>query len=154
MIKISNFKKKYRAFELRIDKLDIDGVLVIKGDNGSGKTTLLRSIMRFTRFSGKIKGKSKLLTNIDYPGLFKPIDFNWLYSVKPDKKYKDLSKGNKQLLKIKIAFLYDNILLDEPIDGLDSNNREYLLNRIKDSSKTIVITTHTDYFDDFEIYRI
>lgn len=64
-----------------------------------------------------------------------------------DKKVSDYSKGMRSRLNFVKALLHDPqlIFLDEPMSGLDPNNRQILKNMIlseKAKGKTIILTTH------------
>jgi ABC-2 type transport system ATP-binding protein len=63
-----------------------------------------------------------------------------------DQKIETLSKGYKRRVGFAAALIGDPpiLLLDEPTDGLDPNQKEHILNLIKDMSKdkTILISTH------------
>ena len=58
----------------------------------------------------------------------------------------DLPLGFKQRLALSCAIMHNPpiLLLDEPTDGLDPNQKEHMRNLIKDMSqdKTILISTH------------
>lgn len=61
-------------------------------------------------------------------------------------KIETLSKGYKRRVGFAVSILGDPpiLLLDEPTDGLDPNQKEHMLGLIKDMSKnkTIIISTH------------
>ena len=63
-----------------------------------------------------------------------------------DQKIETLSKGYKRRVGFAAALIGNPpiLLLDEPTDGLDPNQKEHILNLIKDMSKdkTILISTH------------
>ena len=63
-----------------------------------------------------------------------------------DQKIETLSKGFKRRVGFASSLIGNPpiLLLDEPTDGLDPNQKEHMLNLIKDMSrdKTILISTH------------
>ncbi|XP_066260323.1 phospholipid-transporting ATPase ABCA3-like [Euwallacea similis] len=65
-----------------------------------------------------------------------------------DKKVKELSGGNKRKLSTSIALIGDPpvVYLDEPTTGMDPATKRYLFNalcKIRDSGKTIILTSHS-----------
>lgn len=88
------------------------------------------------RFVEGIRGKSK---NVDE--LIAKLDFN------PNKKFKQLSSGNKQKLGLILALMSDPqvLIMDEPTVGLDPllQNAIYeILIEMKHAGKTILISSH------------
>jgi ABC-2 type transport system ATP-binding protein len=88
------------------------------------------------RFVEGIRGKSK---NVDE--LIEKLDFN------PNKKFKQLSSGNKQKLGLILALMSDPelVVMDEPTVGLDpllQNTIYEILNDLKKRGKTILISSH------------
>ncbi len=155
MIRVRKFNKRYKAFSISIESLDVLRVLVLKGSNGSGKSTLLKAIKGLIRYKGRITGKCFLLDKLDFPNRLTGKDVSFIFGTTPFKKrLKHLSKGQMQKLKIDCAFTFDNILLDEPLDGLDQVNRTYLTDLVKKSRASILIATHSNMFDKYEIRRI
>jgi len=155
MIRVRKFNKRYRAFSISIESLDVLRVLVLKGSNGSGKSTLLKAIKGLIRYKGRITGECFLLGKLDFPNRLTGKDVSFIYGTIPfRKRLRHLSKGQMQKLKIDSAFTFDNILLDEPLDGLDQVNRKYLIDLVKKSHASILIATHSNMFDEYEIYRI
>ncbi len=70
-----------------------------------------------------------------------------------DKDHRKLSGGQKQRLLLALALINDPklIFLDEPTTGLDPHSRRLfwdLINKIKSTGKTILLTTH--YMDEAE----
>lgn len=63
-----------------------------------------------------------------------------------DQKIETLSKGYKRRVGFAVSIIGDPeiLLLDEPTDGLDPNQKEHMLGLIEDMSKnkTIIISTH------------
>lgn len=151
MIQINKMIKKYSNKTIRVEDFEVDGVLVIKGKNGTGKSTLLKAIKGLIKYKGSITGKCFLLNQTDFPHRFTGKDIDWLYRVRNDYlRLGNLSKGQMQKLKLDVAFTFDNILLDEPLDGLDESVKETLF--LPDS--TIIIATHSDYFDQYDSFRM
>jgi ABC-2 type transport system ATP-binding protein len=77
------------------------------------------------------------------------------FKISPYKKLKNLSRGQKTLVSLAIAFSHeaDLYLLDEPASGLDMVLRRRILWRLRelveDEGKTVVISSHlTDGLDD------
>ena len=67
-----------------------------------------------------------------------------------DKKYKDLSGGEKTIVNLIYILLQepDILLLDEPTNHLDINMLEWLENFINNYKKTVLIVSHDRYFLD------
>jgi len=70
------------------------------------------------------------------------------FKLNVDKKIKDLSTGYNSIFKLILALASgaNIILFDEPVLGLDANNREFfykeLIKSYIEQPKTIVISTH------------
>lgn len=156
------------SLNLSLVRNNIHGIV---GLNGAGKTTLLNSIYGLTkRNSGEVscdgrninkKDISYLVTenyfysNItarEYLGLFKNPQFdlekwNELFSLPLDNIIDNYSTGMKKKLALLGVLKQDKsiMILDEPFNGLDIETcriiRSILL-RLKDRSKTIIITSH------------
>ncbi len=68
--------------------------------------------------------------------------------IEKDRKVGELSKGNRQRLKVVLAISRDPklLLLDEPLSGIDMVSRERILNLVKEflllENKTAIISTH------------
>ena len=67
-----------------------------------------------------------------------------------DKKYKDLSGGEKTIINLIVLLLKDPdiLLLDEPTNHLDIDTVEWLDNFLSNSNKTLIIVSHDRYFLD------
>ena len=67
-----------------------------------------------------------------------------------DKKYKDLSGGEKTIINLIVLLLKnpDILLLDEPTNHLDIDTVEWLDNFLSNSKKTLIIVSHDRYFLD------
>ena len=149
---------------------------LILGDNGVGKTTLIKTILGIIpSLSGSIKRNERI--KIAY---FKQIEdikgvspFNYLkskYSTFEDKKIKQILgsvgldrklfdadmatlSGGEQT-KVRIAFLMltpSNVLImDEPTNHLDKDARSALIKALKKYSKTIILISHDDFYEELE----
>ena len=157
-------------------------LILLTGKNGSGKSTLLRIIAGIIKPSrGLVKTNGKIGYYPQNPQFNKGVtvsDFiNFIGSLK-NKNYKKeegilwlnnfgitdkwkkmdillLSEGMKRRVALSLSFLGnpDIILLDEPLENLDSETKEKLLGYIAielQKNKTIMISTHeTDSFNRF-----
>lgn len=151
MIQIKNMIKRYPSKTISVNEIIIKDVLVLKGKNGAGKSTLLKAIKGLIKYKGSIKGTCFLLNQTDFPSRFTGKDISWLYGIENNyKRLRSLSKGQMQKLKLDVAFTFDNILLDEPLDGLDESVKQELVL----PKKTILIATHSDYFDHYDSIRM
>lgn len=175
-----SFGKKEILKNINID-IECPSIFKISGNNGSGKTSLLKCVAGlYNNFEGNISfdfnenGVSFLFNDPSfYPNLsvienirilnyylnqkeirkkvqslIEKLSFEKFYSVKAAK----LSDGNKQKLKIIIAFLKNSnvYILDEPINNLDTDSikiiYEYIFEEYKLSNKTFLIVSHNDKF--------
>lgn len=149
---------------------------LILGDNGVGKTTLIKSILGIIpSLGGYIKRNERI--KIAY---FKQIEdirgvspFNYLknkYSSFEDKKIKQILgsvgldrklfdadmatlSGGEQT-KVRIAYLMltsSNVLImDEPTNHLDKDARSALIKALKKYSKTVILISHDDFYEELE----
>ncbi|MBQ3816776.1 MAG: ATP-binding cassette domain-containing protein [Clostridia bacterium] len=171
MIKINNLsfsygdKKIFENFSLEIKN---GGKICFFGTSGSGKTTLLRLIMGLEKpQSGEIIFETgnkisavfqedRLLAfltvekNIEIAGgkkesAEKTLNLLGLEEYK-NKKPDDLSGGMKRRVALARALCrdFDILILDEPFNGLDSENIKTAANIINEFSagKTVIIVTH------------
>lgn len=176
IIKITNFKKKYRLEEVKIKDFIIKHkISLLVGKNGSGKSTILRSISGLINYEGDIDIAGKVSYMSEFP--YFPIDltvYQFINSLKrisrrclpeneitkmletfnlfdkQDLLLSSLSKGMKAKVNL-IQCLMEEVdiyLLDEPMSGLDKEGVQSLINYIKDSSKNYIISTHL--VDDFK----
>ena len=150
--------------------------LVIKGRNGSGKTSLLLGLAGHLSLEGYIKWNSELTTvgyvghktalkeneKVDdyinfwkrfYRSKWNKEDIIKLYSLKKiiDSPTSLLSYGQKKLLSfIRLNMLKSKVwLLDEPLSGLDYNNKQLILEMVEIHNKNggaTVMTTHDDSY--------
>ena len=150
--------------------------LVIKGRNGSGKTSLLLGLAGHLSLEGYIKWNSELTTvgyvghktalkeneRVDdyinfwkrfYRSKWNKEDIIKLYSLKKiiDSPTSLLSYGQKKLLSfIRLNMLKSKVwLLDEPLSGLDYNNKQLILEMVEIHNKNggaTVMTTHDDSY--------
>ena len=150
--------------------------LVIKGRNGSGKTSLLLGLAGHLSLEGYIKWNSELTTvgyvghktalkeneKVDdyinfwkrfYRSKWNKEDIIKLYSLKKiiDSPTSLLSYGQKKLLSfIRLNMLKSKVwLLDEPLSGLDYNNKQLILEMVEIHNKNggaTVMTTHDNSY--------
>ena len=100
------------------------------------------TVLEFLSFVGKMRGLSKkiLTTRLDEMAIQISLKEVW------NKPIETLSKGFKRRVGIAQALIHDPdiLILDEPTDGLDPNQKHEMRNLIKTISKNkaIVISTH------------
>ncbi len=151
-------------------KIDIGKLYVLTGENGAGKSTLLKVIMGMkTPTKGSVTRKFKqfgfLPEKVDLPSYVKASEFledmislkntKTSYRVKNELeyfklknvRYNSMSKGMKQKLAIIQSYIADQelVILDEPLNGLDLDSKELLVNKISelnDNGKTVIVVTH------------
>src|SRR5699024_9405739 len=158
VIQVSNLKKSYgnnkvlKDLSFNVKKGEIFGIL---GVNGAGKTTLLECIESLCKYDdGKILINGKIsiqLQSSSLPAYIKVIEAIRLFSkwkkVKidnsilttykmdklKDKKYLELSTGQKRRLHLVLALIGkpDILFLDEPTAGLDVEGKISLHNEIR-----------------------
>lgn len=175
-IKVSNFSKKYKTEEVIIkDILITNRITLLLGKNGSGKSTLLRAIGGFIKYTGNIEINGKVAYMSEFTSF--PTDLTvkeFIYSLNKVSKNKTTEKEIKNLFKLfnfnnKISHLLSSLskgmkakinlvqvlmeksdiyLLDEPINGLDKDGVECLINYLEKSNKSFLISTHL--IDDFK----
>jgi ATPase subunit of ABC transporter with duplicated ATPase domains len=152
-LKITKLEKSYN--QPLLDNVTLshtgNGVVALIGDNGSGKSTLLKILMGLDeQDSGKIEWNSDV--RIGY--LQQEID-----------SLPTLSGGQKKialLADLIYSNLYDVLLLDEPDNHLDIENKRWLANAIESFDGLVIlishdrhllkqITTHTWLVEDREI---
>ena len=100
------------------------------------------NVLEFLSFVGKMRGLNKkiLKTRLDEMAIQISLKEVW------NKPIETLSKGFKRRVGIAQALIHDPdiLILDEPTDGLDPNQKHEMRNLIKNISKNkaIVISTH------------
>ena len=130
-------KGNIKAFEIDLDK-DPEGLkksmgVMIQEMELFGHLTARKNI----EFLKKLKNSDE-----DIVELFKNFDLEYIL----DKKYKNLSHGEKRLLQIMQSFLGKPklVILDEPISGFDPRKiimiREFIKKKKKDT--TIILSSH------------
>ena len=126
------------------------GVSVLVGNNGVGKTTLLKTICgTLPPLSGTIPACQKvyLPEDLDFSPLLTPrrlifslfskpdpyVEAAMLFGVPMETPYENMSKGNRQKLRVVIAegFAWSTkasvLCLDEPFSGLDGISRQMFM---------------------------
>ncbi len=170
IIEIKNFQKEYSNQLVRLEDITLTKrVNLLVGKNGSGKSTLLKAIAQLINYKGDIICEKKIcLMNeiVNYP-LDLELDtflrylnkisnnpsseeeinkllvsFNLNHKLK--EKLHCLSKGMASKVNLVQCLMEkaDIYLLDEPLSGLDKLGVECLINYIKQSDSTFVISTH------------
>ena len=176
LIKVSNFSKNYKVKEVVTkDFIITKNVTLIIGENGSGKSTIIKAICGFINYEGNIDINGKIsymsespifpvgITVNEFITRLKHISINSLNDQliknlfktfkiedKLDTLISSLSKGMKAKLNL-IQCLMENVdiyILDEPLSGLDKEGVYHLINYIKSSNKSYIISTHL--LKDFE----
>lgn len=142
----------------------------VMGSSGIGKTTLVRIIMGLENdYYGEVKGlegrkisavfqddslcqNSSVFLNIKLVSeliskekLIKDFSELGLYDIL-DKRVRELSGGMKRRVAIlrALSVEFDTLIMDEPFKGLDSENKEKVMNMIieKTFDKTAIIVSH------------
>lgn len=172
MINIKNGTKIFEnntVFSNLSVSFDGTGVVAITGESGVGKTTLLNIISGLdTLSSGELVNTYKdisykfqtpnlikwltALENVEtvLPSSRKDEALKWLAKVNladsTDKLPHELSGGMAQRVAFARAMAYegDLLLLDEPFNGIDEDNKQVMLDLIREASKErlVIIVTH------------
>ncbi|WP_454784273.1 ABC-F family ATP-binding cassette domain-containing protein [Legionella sp. WA2024007413] len=118
------------CFEDFSGQISFGNRIAIIGRNGCGKSTLLKLL-------------AKLLEPTDGEIRF-PKEFNIGYVPQVIEEFVSLSGGQRfhKLLTQALASDPDLLLLDEPSNHLDRNNRRSLMRMLADYRKTLIIVTH------------
>ncbi len=151
------------------------GTLIITGASGVGKTTLVSIILGILKpDSGSVTPGSyrcspvfqedRLIENLSpadnikiiCPSLDRETIVSELSKVLPpdaaDKPVSELSGGMKRRTAVVRACLHDSdiLVMDEPLSGLDSKNRQNMLQYISvhRQNRILVITAHEDHYED------
>ena len=178
LLQVSNLNCKRNYFRvLRNVSFTVHAgeILLVKGKNGSGKTSLLLALAGILPFTGNVNfdiGTEK----IGYVGhknalrlndtVEQHIDF-WIQLYNSDIKTAELIKkfdlhniydlpshflsfGQKKKLSfVRLFLLKANVwLLDEPLTGLDKNNKLFISNTIINQTKNgvgVILTTHEKF---------
>ncbi len=173
LIELSNVDVKYKnevVLESVSLSIDTGKFYVLVGENGAGKSTLLKVMMGLkNHINGTIRRNFSqfgyLPEKVDLPSYIKASEFlndmillkntKTKFNITTELKYFDLknirynsmSKGMKQKLAIIQSYIADQelIILDEPLNGLDHNSKELLVDKMEQlvkNGKTIIIVTH------------
>lgn len=176
LIKVRNFSKKYPKENVKINDITITNrITLIAGKNGCGKSTLLKALGGFIGYDGDvdIQGKTAYMSEFtSFPSDLTIDDFiNSLNKISSNRTLKEelsnlykifnltskiyhflssLSKGMKAKVNLVQILMEkaDIYLLDEPINGLDKEGVNCLIEYLRISSKIFVISTHL--IDDFK----
>lgn len=190
-ITISNLNFSYstkKIFDNAQFQIKKETINRIEGMNGVGKTTLFNILsdnieaqvsitpkqefefitnefMPFNELTGKEiillffnVNKRKLKEFEDFINFFQDLNLNFVLK----NRYKDMSLGEKQKLKILVSFINKQkiVLLDEPFNALDKESKIFLSQLFKqlviNYNRTIIYISHNDvekYIDKrFKIY--
>jgi energy-coupling factor transport system ATP-binding protein len=147
-------------FELRRGE-----IVSIIGENGCGKTTFLKIISSILRGEGHLEVNGKVALSLQYPNYsfverrvkdeLRSLRMNSKKSEALsvlerlnvlDKHPHALSAGESKLVSIVKSFSGDILLLDEPMVGQEEAFRAHLINWLRKSKKSAIISTH-----DFEL---
>lgn len=176
------FKKVYKSFENPIledvnFKIEKGESLAVLGESGIGKTTIFNLILGFIKpDKGEVINKfEKISTVFQENRLIEEIsslDNLKLVSNKSDKDLKkllkelkienpreivkNLSGGMKRRVAIAraLSFDWDLLLLDEPIQGLDTETRSVVIEKILEEAKgkSIILISHD--LEDLKDFKI
>ena len=168
LVQINDFFKKYKRVIISIERLEIStGITLLIGENGSGKSTILKAISGLIQYEGEIISDCKVSYMSEFssfPYDVSVFDFlsiiNKLHRGNHEKMMElllfftlddklleplsSLSKGMKAKVNLIQCLMYDAdlYLLDEPFSGLDQDSVEKLLEYVKNSEKSFLISSH------------
>lgn len=182
MLKLTNINKTFKNQILKDFSLKIKNgeKVAITGPSGIGKTTLTNIILGFVEIdSGQITNEfentkvvfqeNRLieeLSSLDNLKLVSEKDDNTLKNFliefgieDANKPVANLSGGMKRRVSILRALLEegDFLILDEPIQGLDPENRDLVIGKILENYKDkgiLLITHNIKDIKDFKIDRV
>lgn len=122
--------------------------IAIVGENGVGKTTLIEGILAFNnRYAGKLL-INDLPVNTAYSDLLYVLSQPFISKHGVLSEYVDGSDGQKKMMQIDLALKSDKtvLILDEPTNFLDVENKEMVINRIFSCSKEriLIIVSHDE----------
>ena len=157
----------------------------IKGENGIGKSTLFKAILNQVKYDGYIEVEGniayqpeesifppymsvlcfiKTLSTITYKNECIDEEIEEMLDMFDIKEYINaqlgsLSKGQRQKVNIIQAILTksDVLMLDEPLNALDTLSRCKLINYLKNDERLIIVISHlTEEFKDngFQIVEL
>lgn len=168
MIELSNVSISYGEKNI-IKELSFtfkNGFNAVMGPSGSGKTSIANALLNLIPYSGTITCDSQknaavfqedrlcdnisVLKNLKMVCKDKSVIENGLAEFRLSKeintKVSSLSGGMKRRIAILRALLsdYDNLILDEPFNGLDEAIKLKVMEYIKEktSGKTVILITH------------
>jgi len=143
------YKKLFNNGDMFETKL---GVNIIVGDNGCGKSTLIKLLIKANL--DKLKGLT--VYNVDMekanPKISKPDPDNgtthsaqqisnmFMWSVESH------GETREGVLLSVLSNEFDMLILDEPEQGLSLRNQLKYLNKLKETGKPIIISTHSKTF--------
>ncbi len=172
MIKIKNGTKIFddqTVFEGLSVEFDGNGIIAVVGESGVGKTTLLNILSGLDKLtSGELENTyEKISYKFQNPQLIKWLNarenveivlpsqkkanaIKWLDKVNlsdsTEKLPHELSGGMAQRVAFARALAYegDLLLLDEPFNGIDEENKKIMIDLIQEASKNrlVIIVTH------------
>ena len=150
ILECKGLSKRYANALYAVDNLNLSlerGQIVgLLGPNGSGKSTLIEQ----TYLSPSMKVTDAITYFTDFYHDFRPdraLKMLKDLDIDTNARLKTLSKGAKEKVQLILVMSRDAMLyiLDEPIGGVDSAAREYILRTILmnyNENATILLSTH------------